>query len=57
MHRGVSHCTPEVRGASDDVAVAPTPGMDAAVANKDVRWVHLPRKRIHKVTLGLEHNA
>ena len=37
MHRGVSHCTPEVKGASNDVAVAPTPVMDAAVANKDVR--------------------
>ena len=46
MHRGGSHCTP-VGGASDDVAVAPTPGMDAAVANKEVRLVHLPSKRIH----------
>ncbi|KAG7256062.1 hypothetical protein CRUP_019189 [Coryphaenoides rupestris] len=41
MQRGVSHCTPTVRGASgDDVARAPTPGMDAAAAaaaNKEDR--------------------
>ncbi|CAL8263351.1 unnamed protein product [Merluccius merluccius] len=36
MQRCVSHCTP-VRGATDDVAVAPTPGMDAAFANKEDR--------------------
>ncbi|XP_059916716.1 TBC1 domain family member 10A isoform X1 [Gadus macrocephalus] len=47
MHRGGSHCTP-VGGASDDVAVAPTPGMDAAVANKEVR----PERAFKRTSTG-----
>ncbi|CAL8358470.1 unnamed protein product [Lota lota] len=47
MHRGVSHCTP-VRGASNDVAMAPKPGMDAAVANKDDR----PERAFKRTSMG-----